>query len=35
MNFPWVLSERVVTTEANGDTPAGSQTFRFENLEAL
>ena len=31
----WVLSERVVTTEAHGDTPAGSQTFRFENLEAL
>ena len=32
---PWVLSERVVTTEAHGDTPAGSQTFRFEYLEAL
>ena len=32
---PWVLAERVVTTEAHGDTPAGSQTFRFEDLESL
>lgn len=32
---PWVLTERVVTTEAHGDTPAGSQTFRFEDLESL
>jgi hypothetical protein len=30
-----VLTERVVTTEAYGDTPAGSQTFRFEDLESL
>ena len=34
-NGPWVLAERVVATEAHGDAPAGSQTFRFENLEAL
>ena len=32
---PWVLTERVVTTQAHGDTPAGSQTFRFEDLELL
>ena len=32
---PWVLTERVVTTEAHGDTPIGSQTFRFEDLESL
>lgn len=32
---PWVLTERVVTTEAHGDTPAASQTFRFEDLESL
>ena len=32
---PWVLTERVVTTEAHGDAPAGSQTFRFEDLESL
>ena len=32
---PWVLTERVVTTEAHGDTPAGRQTFRFEDLESL
>ena len=32
---PWVLTERVVSTEAHGDTPAGSQTFRFEDLESL
>ena len=32
---PWVLAERVIDTEAHGDTPAGSQTFRFEELEAL
>ncbi len=29
---PWVLSERVVETEAFGDTPAGKQVFRFEAL---
>jgi hypothetical protein len=29
---PWVLSERVVETEAFGDTPAGRQVFRFEAL---
>ena len=34
-NGPWVLQERVISTEAHGDQPAGSQTFRFENLEAL
>lgn len=34
-NGPWVLQERVINTEAQGDQPAGSQTFRFENLEAL
>ena len=34
-NGPWVLAERVIATEAHGDAPAGSQTFRFENLEAL
>jgi hypothetical protein len=32
---PWVLSERVVETEAHGETPAGRQVFRFENLQAL
>jgi hypothetical protein len=32
---PWVLQERVIETEAQGDTPAGCQTFRFEGLEAL
>ncbi len=32
---PWVLQERVIDTEAHSDTPAGSQTFRFEDLEAL
>jgi len=32
---PWVLSERVVETEACGDTPAGRQVFRFEGLEPL
>ena len=31
----WVLAERVIDTEAHGDTPAGSQTFRFVELEAL
>ena len=31
---PWVLSERVVETEAFGDTPAGRQVFRFEDLNA-
>ena len=34
-NGPWVLQERAINTEAHGDQPAGSQTFRFENLEAL
>ena len=29
---PWVLSERVVETEAHGETPAGRQVFRFEDL---
>jgi hypothetical protein len=32
---PWVLSERVVETEASADTPAASQTFRFEALQPL
>ncbi|MCP9815572.1 DUF3386 domain-containing protein [Synechococcus sp. GreenBA-s] len=32
---PWVLSERVVETEAHGDTPAGRQAFRFEELAPL
>ncbi len=32
---PWVLSERVVETEACGDTPASRQRFRFEALEPL
>jgi hypothetical protein len=32
---PWVLQERVIQTETHGDAPAGSQTFRFESLEAL
>lgn len=34
-NGPWVLQERVIATEAHGDTPAGSQTFRFADLKAL
>ena len=32
---PWVLSERVVETAAHGDTPAGRQVFRFEDLVPL
>jgi hypothetical protein len=32
---PWVLSERVVETEAFADAPAGRQVFRFEDLEPL
>ena len=32
---PWVLSERLVETEAFGETPAGRQLFRFEALEPL
>lgn len=32
---PWVLAERVIDTEAHGDTSAGSQTFQFVDLEAL
>ncbi|MEB3246694.1 MAG: DUF3386 domain-containing protein [Synechococcus sp.] len=32
---PWVLQERVIDTEAHGETPAGSQTFRFEDLQAV
>ena len=31
-NGPWVLSERVVESEAHGETPAGKQVFRFEDL---
>jgi len=32
---PWVLSERVVESDPEGDTPAGSQIFRFLDLEPL
>ncbi len=32
---PWVLSERVVVTEAFADQPAGRQVFRFEDLALL
>jgi hypothetical protein len=32
---PWVLSQRVVETDAHGDTPAGRQVFRFEDLAPL
>ena len=32
---PWVLSERVVATEAFGDAPAGRQVFRFEALNPI
>ncbi len=32
---PWVLQQRVVDTEAFGDTPAGRQVFRFEDLQPL
>ncbi|MFO8238749.1 MAG: DUF3386 domain-containing protein [Prochlorococcaceae cyanobacterium] len=32
---PWVLSERLVETEASGDIAASSQRFRFEALEPL
>jgi len=32
---PWVLQERVIDTDAHGDNPAGSQTFRFEDLQAV
>ena len=31
---PWVLSERVIRTEAFGDSPAGEQTFQFLDLKA-
>ena len=30
----WVLSERVIRTEAFGDNPAGEQSFRFTQLTA-
>ncbi len=32
---PWVLAERVVETEAFGETPATRQVFRFEDLAPL
>jgi len=32
---PWVLSERVVETDACADTPASRQVFRFEDLVPL
>ena len=32
---PWILSERVVETEAFAQTPAGRQVFRFEALKPL
>jgi hypothetical protein len=32
---PWVLSKRIIDTEAHGDTPAGSQVFQFEALQPL
>jgi len=32
---PWVLSERVVESEAFADQPGGRQVFRFENLAPL
>lgn len=32
---PWVLTRRVVHTEASGDAPAAEQEFRFEALEPL
>jgi hypothetical protein len=32
---PWVLTERVIDTEAHGETAAGSQKFRFDDLQAL
>ena len=32
---PWVLAERVVETEAFGESPAGRQVFRFEDLAPL
>ena len=32
---PWVLAERAIDSEAHGESPAGSQIFRFEDLEAL
>jgi hypothetical protein len=32
---PWVLGERLVASDAHGDTPASQQRFLFENLEAL
>ena len=31
---PWVLSERVIRTEAFADSPAGEQTFQFLDLKA-
>ena len=32
---PWILTERIVETEAFNDTPAGRQVFRFEALMPL
>jgi hypothetical protein len=29
-----VLSERIIRTDAFGDSPAGEQTFRFLDLQA-
>lgn len=32
---PWILEQRVINTEAHGETPAGTQTFRFFDCSIL
>ena len=32
---PWILEQRVISTEAQGDTPASTQTFRFLDCSSL
>ena len=34
-NGPWILEQRVINTEAQGETPASTQTFRFFDCSSL
>lgn len=34
-NGPWVLEQRVISTEAHGQTPASTQSFRFLDCSSL
>lgn len=34
-NGPWILDQRVINTEAHGETPASTQTFRFFDCSSL